>query len=410
MQAPVLHITTVPSWKEIADWYSDIVNNKSEEDFEITALYKQLFPDEKKSMAQFQKAKIIYEYIESNIKYSSVSFRQSSYVPQKASSTLTTRLGDCKDLSNLFVTLTHMAGISSQMVLVDTRDNGQKDIMLPGMQFNHCIAKANLDNKNYYIELTDNYLPFTSLPNNLNGAIALEIPSKTVNEKAELIKLKGTTRVRDIVKKLIDITPVDEDLDISVKSIKCGALSSGTREAYQHLDKDKQMKEMEKTVAGSYKNNVRLTDVSFKDLDKLNDSVVYTYNYMVKNEVSEIGSLNTFKISYPDIVASLNSFSADTRDYPVEYWSYEDADNYETIVNIKAPAGKKFVELPTDITLVFKDMKFSLTYSLKSPDKLVVTRKFSNDRQQQVLPADYPAFKSFFEKIVKAEQKFIAYK
>lgn len=406
----VLHLSTVSSWKEIADWYSDIVNNKSEEDFEITALYKKLFPDEKKSITQFQKAKIIYEYIESNIKYSSVSFRQGSYVPQKASSTLITRLGDCKDLSNLFVTLAHMAGISAQMVLVDTRDNGQKDIILPGIQFNHCIVKASLDTKNYYIELTDNYLPFTSLPNNLNGAIALEIPSKSVNEKAELIKLKNSNRARDMVKKIIDIRPVDGDLDVSIKSIRYGALSSGIRQIYQNLDKDKQMKEMEKTVAGNYKNNVQLEDVSFKDLDKLNDSVMYTYSYKVKNEISEIGSLNTFRISYPDIIASLNSFSADSRDYPVEYWSFEDADNYETIVNVRAPSGKKFVELPTDETLVFKDMKFSLRYTLKSPDKLVITRKFSNDRQQQISPEDYTSFKPFFEKIIKAEQKFIAYR
>ena len=143
----ILHISTIASWKEIANWYSDICNNKSEEDFEILALYKKLFPDANKTMTQFQKAKIIYEYIESNIRYSSVSFRQSAFVPQRASATLTTRLGDCKDLSNLFVTLAHKAGINAQMVLIDTRDNGQKDILLPSVEFNHCIAKAILDNK-----------------------------------------------------------------------------------------------------------------------------------------------------------------------------------------------------------------------------------------------------------------------
>ena len=129
----VLHLSTIPSWNDIANWYSDISNNKSEEDFEILALYKKLFPDTKKSMSQFEKAKIIYDYIESNIRYSSVSFRQSAFVPQRASTTLTTRLGDCKDLSNLFVTLARMAGINAQMVLVDTRDNGQKDILLPSV-------------------------------------------------------------------------------------------------------------------------------------------------------------------------------------------------------------------------------------------------------------------------------------
>ena len=121
----VLHISTIGSWKEIADWYSDISSNKAEEDFEIVALYKNYFRLDKKPMTQFEKARTIYDYIESNIRYSSVSFRQSAYVPQRPSVTLTTRLGECKDLSSLFVTLASLAGISSQMVLVDTRDNGQ---------------------------------------------------------------------------------------------------------------------------------------------------------------------------------------------------------------------------------------------------------------------------------------------
>ena len=406
----ILHVSTVDSWKDIANWYSDISNNKSEKDFEILALYKKLFPDNKKSITQFAKAKIIYDYIESNIRYSSVSFRQSAFVPQRASATLITRLGDCKDLSNLFVTLARMAGINAQMVLVDTRNNGQKDMMLPSVEFNHCIAKATLDNKPYYIELTDNYLPFTSLPNDLNGALALEIPVNPTSEKQELIHLKTANRKKDIIKRIIDIKPVDEDLNISIKTIMYGEFSSSTRHDYKNLDNEKQIQDMEKAVAGRYKNNVALDKVSFTGLDKLDDSVSYEYSFKVKNEISEIGSLNTFKIVYPDIVATLDNFSADKRDFPVEYWNYETADAYETIVNITAPEGKSFVELPKGETVSFKDMKFSISYTLKSPNKLVVTRSFSDARDQQISTVDYPAFKAFFEKIVKAEQKFIAYK
>jgi hypothetical protein len=120
--------------------------------------------------------------------------------------------------------------------------------------------------------------------------------------------------------------------------------------------------------------------------------------------------MNTFKVIYPDIVASLDNFSADKRDYPIEYWSYENADAYETTVNITAPAGKKFVELPKGELLTFRDMNYSIQYTLKAPDKLIITRKFTNGREQQISPENYTDFKIFFEKIVKAEQKFIAYK
>ncbi len=407
--APILHISTIPEWKEIADWYSDICNNKAEEDFEIVALYKKLFPDGQKAMTQFQKAKIIYEYIESNIRYSSVSFRQSAYVPQRASATLTTRLGDCKDLSSLFVTLAHMAGIHAQMVLVDTRDNGEKHIILPSVEFNHCIVRTVLDNKSYYLEMTDNYLPFASLPNNLLGSVILEIPSKNITDKPELKLLKSTSRTNDVVKRIVDIKPVESDLNMSIKTVMTGALSSNIRNEYVNLDSEKQIQTMEKTVAGRYKNNVKLDKISFKEIEKLNDSVEYNYSFKVKNEVSEIGSLKTFRVVYPDVVASLDNFSSDTRTYPIEYWSYENADSYETVVNISAPAGTKFVELPASETLAFKDIKFSIQYTLKAPDKLVITRKFTNGRKN-IAAADYTEFKTFFEKVVKAEQKFVAYK
>ncbi|WP_256013661.1 transglutaminase-like domain-containing protein [Desertivirga xinjiangensis] len=167
----VLHISTIPAWSEISGWYADVINNRTEENHYLKDVYATIFPVGGKQLTEFQKGKKIYDYIEKNIRYSSVSFRQSAYIPQKAALTLTTRLGDCKDLSNLFVTLAKMAGIKAQMVLVDTRDNGVKDLVLPGMDFNHCIVKANLDNKDYYLELTDSELPFASLPNNLMGAL-----------------------------------------------------------------------------------------------------------------------------------------------------------------------------------------------------------------------------------------------
>ncbi|HVZ97691.1 MAG TPA: DUF3857 domain-containing protein, partial [Chitinophagaceae bacterium] len=405
----ILHISTISSWKDIASWYSDIANNKAEEDFEITELYKQLFPAGKK-LSQFEKAKIIYDYIESNIKYSSVSFRQSDFVPQRAAAVVSTRLGDCKDLSSLYVTLSHMAGIDAQMVLVQTRDNGGESLVLPCVEFNHCIARTVLDNKPYFIELTDNHLPFTAIPNDLQDAQALVIPNKPGDAETQLIHLTFSNRSKDEIKREIHITPADADLLIKTRVAKYGAPSSSIRDNYANLDNKKQMQDLEKSIASGYKNNVTLLDLSFTGLDSIVDSVTYTYNYKVKDAIADIGDLHTFQVVYPDVVATLDNFSADSREYPVEYWNYENVDIYETTVYIDAPKGSKFSDLPANTSTAFKNMKYSLLYTLKAPDKLIITRKFYNDRPQQISSQDYPAFKSFFEKIVKAEQKYIVYK
>jgi tetratricopeptide (TPR) repeat protein len=407
--APTLHLSTIQSWNEVANWYSDISSNKAEEGYEISGLYNELFPATTKNLNQFQKAKIIYNYIESNIRYSSVPFRQSAYTPQRPAVTLTTRLGDCKDLSSLFVTLARMAGIDARMVLISTRDNGLKFMTLPSIEFNHCIVKAELDKKNYYIELTDNYLPFNSLPNDDLGAMVLEIPYKSSTTTAELKPLQSDTRQKDMIRRTMEIKPNGDDITVSVKTVKYGATTSTVRSSYLDLDEEKLNLEMEKSFTRGYKNNVKLISASVNDLESLNDSVTYDVQFTVKNEISEIGSIKTFRITYPDVVATLDGFSADTRTFPLEYWSYEDVDQYETTVTITSPGATKFIELPASETYTFNNMKFSLVYTLKAPNKLVVVRKFSGPRMN-ISSADYPAFKAFFEKIVKAEQRLIAFK
>src|SRR5678815_4963325 len=132
------------------------------------------------------------DYIVANIRYSSVSFRQSGLVPQSVSTTISTRLGDCKDLSSVFVALANKAGIPAQLVLIDTRDNGSKDMMLPSMEFNHCIALAKIDGKDYYVELTNSYLPFGSLHYDLFNALSLVIPPH--GEKACLLYTSPSPR------------------------------------------------------------------------------------------------------------------------------------------------------------------------------------------------------------------------
>ncbi|MDR6337566.1 tetratricopeptide (TPR) repeat protein [Filimonas zeae] len=408
--APVLHLSTLHSWNNIASWYQDLTTTTTEEDYEITSLFKTLLPAEKRSkLSQFKQAQIIYNYIEKNIRYSSVSFRQSAFVPQRASITLNTRLGDCKDLSNLFVTLCRMAGIESRMVLVDTRNNGEKDMMLPSIGFNHCIAKVKLDNKDYYVELTDNYLPFASLPNSLPGAQILEIPAGKTVDSADLKYLTTPNRTKEVLRRTIELKPDGADMQVTVKAAMYGHLSSGVRENYLNLDSEKQRIEIEKAVVSDYKNNVKVANVQFQQLDQLSDSATYQYSYKVKDEIAEIGSMQTFRITYPDKVATLNYLTSDTRLYPVDYRNYEDADTYETTVIVTAPQGKTIIELPNSENLSFKGMTYTLTYKLASPSKLVVKRTFNSERKT-IAAEDYSAFKTFFEKIVKAEQKMIAFK
>ncbi|MFT3703917.1 MAG: DUF3857 domain-containing protein [Agriterribacter sp.] len=403
-------VSTIPSWKDIASWYSDLSSIKTEDDFEVRKTFNDLFPKGTASLSQKAIATTIYNYIISNIRYSSVAFRQSAYVPQKPSVTINTALGDCKDLSALFVSLGKLAGIKANLVLVNTRDYGQNSMPLPSVEFNHCIVKSWLDGKPYFIELTDNNLPFGSLPSSLYQASCLVIPSgsnDTVSVKLD--EINAVNRTKEKLKRKVEVVTDNNDLKLKVSVSKTGALTSSPRDQFASLSSQKQVEEMEKNLSGRYKNPVKVNTVSFKGLEEKADSVLYTCDYTIKNEVSELGSIHMIKIPFEDVVATVDNFSTDDRKYPVEYWRYEDVDEYETTIDFKAPAGTHLIEIPADEKFAFKENTYTLQYVRKGTDKLTIIRKASL-KKNNIPAGEYKGMKDFLNKIVNAESKYIAFK
>jgi len=402
-----LHISTIKSWSDVAQWYSDLSYQDLTDNFELENIYNEIFPD-KRPLSNYEKARRIHDYIITNIRYSSVSFRQSGWVPQSISQIVSTRLGDCKDLSSLFVALANKAGIAAQLVLIDTRDNGAKDMILPSLEFNHCISLAKIDGKDYYIELTDSHLPFTSLPNDLNGALCLVIPPQGQKSNSELKPLQTSDRTQDKVIRQVNVSINGKDLKLDVIAKRYGSLVSGWREDYSTLPADKQKQDFEQSIGNGYKNPVKLEALTFSGLDDLGDSLITNYSYTIKNEVVEAGSMHMIKIPFIDLIATLENISSDERKFPVEYWSYENTDAYETTVSVQLPAGQKFIEIPTNQSFSFKESTYSLKY-IKDGDKLKIVRTAKLQRQN-IAPADYAAFKKFFNDIVEAESKYLVFK
>lgn len=406
---PTLHISTIKSWDNIAEWYSDISHLRIEDEYELKEVYDSIFANTK-NLTPLKKAQKIYNYIQGNIRYSYTSFRQGAYVPQKPSVTLNTRLGDCKDLSSLFVSLATMAGLKSHMVLVDTKDNGLKEMMLPSVEFNHCIVLLEAEGKEYYLELTDNELPFGSLPYNIPGAMSLTIPTHTVEAPKGLLQpIRPLHRSIDKVKRVGSIEFDGADLKMKVDIMKTSALTSSLRTTYKNLSEEKQKEKLQEAISGGFKNPVTLSSVNFKGLDALDDSVSYTYSFLVKNELIEVGDMNMVKIPFGDVIATIDNFSKDKREFPVEYWRYEDVDTYETVLTVNIPAGKKLIEVPKSESFQFGKNIYSIEFSQSGDNKLQITRKAKLDREN-ISVSEYPAFKEFLNKIIKVESKYIAFK
>ena len=402
-----MHFSTAAEWTTISDWYNSMSLPQAKMNYELYELLKELFPNGHKTLSEEEKARTIYSYITKNISYSSIPFRQSAWVPQKAAKTLHTKLGDCKDVATLFVTLAREVGLKANLVLINTRNNGEKDVVVPSLGFNHCIVKVNLDAKEQYLELTSSNLPFGSLPPTLIDAAILEIP--TDGSKSELTFMKNPNKTADMIIRRQQIKVEGTNLIVNRKSTKVGAGTAGMRADYAMVDHKRQKEYMENAVSKDFKNGIIFHDVEFLDLDSISDSLNYNYDFTVKNEIIEIGNLKTLKIPFVDVVVTPAPFSKEERIYSVEYLSYEVIDTYDEEIVIEVPENNEFTDIPDNIEITELGFKYSLKFTKLANNKLKIQRVFLPVRRV-FSKEEYSKLRTFLNLVLAAESKYIAYK
>lgn len=404
----VVHISTLPQWEDISNWYGDISAIQAKRDYEVKHLAKELFPPGK-SLTETQKVKAIYTWIIKNIRYSSVAFRQSGYVPQRASKVIQTKLGDCKDLATLFVALAREVGLQANLVLLSTRDQGLHSMALPSMAFNHCIAKVTADGQVWYLELTNPHLPFGALPNSDYKALAFDIPFEGTIKGNKPYQLDPPNRLKDERFANTTIEFNERNMIVTVQGTRRGAPAELMRDSYEGEPKQKQTETMQEALAPRFSNTLSILAVNFGDLGALNDTLQFKVQYQVKNEVAEIGSLGTFKIPFYDIFFRADAFPDNPRTLPVSYWEYEDADQYKEEILVRLPIGKSFVEIPKDVSLSFGGMTYQLRYVQIKGEGLRVIREI-HVKRDNISAADYPKFREFAEAVVNAETRLVGFR
>ncbi|SFW80898.1 DUF3857 domain-containing protein [Chitinophaga sancti] len=406
----VLHVSTVKSWDVIAEWYSDVTRQQSRESFDVLKTLQQIFPNGAAGkLSDDEKAKRIYDYIEQNISYSSVAFRQGAYIPQRAGRTLNTRLGDCKDVSTLFVALARKVGLDANLVLVSTRQNGQQSMVLPSMEFNHCIARFKNGENYRYLELTDNQLPYHALPQNDVGAQILNIPFN-YDTKESIGLLKPADKYEVMLDRRSKIQVGATDLHVQTTLIVTGERAAGTRGRYIGMDEEETRKALQQNIGAGYKNPVELDSFKMTNLDNLADSVLLSSSYTVKNEVIGVGDMHMVRPTFTDVVATSDAVSNEARNYPFEYWQYENVDHYNVEIEMDLPEGKVFDQVPSDVKATFRDMRYELTYRKVGPGKLIINRRFLTNIIDNIPASEVAQMKEFFNLIVNAEQKYISFK
>lgn len=406
-----IRIGTIKSWKDISNWYADLVKKNIKTDKVTLNTFKQIFPNGLDGLSQQEKAFSIYKYIESNINYSSLDFRQSGYVPQKPSKTIQTKLGDCKDVSTLFVVLSELAGLKSNLVLVLTNDNGYKSMKLPTTDFNHCIVKTIIDGKDVFLELTDKYLPFRALPLSLYKANALVISfDKSENEKAQIINIPFDNATANVSKTYSEVLISDKGKTFINKHIIQGSGKSYYNELFSNATtEDVRKKELESNFNSRLKKVISLESIKLLSNQVFANELTYESKFFISENIQKVGSLKIANIPFIDNIYTRDIIATETRTFDINYITYENNNQYDSEVILKIPEDKVFSEVPQGKTLSFKNHNYSIAYQLVDKHTLKVNRK-ANLSWDNISTNEYLDYKKFVEGVIEAEEQVVGFK
>mgnify|MGYP000851713664 CR=1 FL=1 len=400
---PVLDYSSIPSWAVINNWYMDIYKTKSKAFYEVKQVVADLFKDNKK-LTEMEKCKRIYNYIVNNIRYSSVDFRQSGVIPQKASTTLNTRMGDCKDVSTLFIAMCSEVGIKADLVLVSTSSYGKNNLPLPSTDFNHAIASVTADGRKYYVELTTDLQPFGAIHDELLGALGLEIRE---NFTDSLFVINPPGRMQNSIIRNINVNFENDRMNVGVRTVKTGGISMQSRSSYKNKSQDEQRKVIVSAINKDYPGS-KLIDISFvSGLDAPDDSIVYKYSYYVDNVFNKIANFSSFKVPYEDFLYELSSLSDEERKTPYGISEVYDFDEVRDELEIRIPQGKMFAEIPANVSLGNEFGEYSLNYILKG-NVLYISRRLAI-KKEVALPSEFSKFREFMISVNNADTKLMAF-
>jgi len=165
------------TWKGFGDWYNSVYLKTTQLKEDRKQFYKTLVKDESTDIG---KARLLYNYLQHNMRYVSIQLGIGGLQPFPASFVDDKKYGDCKALSNYLKSALDAVGVKSNVVIIEGSTNpGNVYQDFPAHYFNHVILCIPQPKDSIWLECTSTTLPFA------------ELGTWTENRKAMMVTADG---------------------------------------------------------------------------------------------------------------------------------------------------------------------------------------------------------------------------
>ncbi|AXG73291.1 DUF3857 domain-containing protein [Flavobacterium arcticum] len=376
------------NWESFGTWmYNNLLTGTDELPKETVTKIQELTAS---ASTPLEKAKIVYEYMQSKTRYISIQLGIGGWKPMLAKDVDRLGYGDCKALTNYTKALLNAAGVEAYYAVI-YGDRGKRDIIedFVSMQGNHVILAVPDNNELVWLECTSQQLPFGFQGNFTDDRSALLVkPEKSCLVRTSVYNAKNNTQ---FATGEYSITS-DGAIAGSIKITSAG-LQYNDKYSYATTSPD----DLDKMYKNRFSNvnNLKLKKAEVKnEIDKhefIEDIAIEADGYANKSGNRILFEINVFNQS------SVVPQRYRDRKLPMEIRTgFYDTDE----VTIQLPEGFTIEAKPDDVTITDKFGEYKTEYTIVEPNKMLYKRSLIiNDGLYET--ADYENYRLFREKIAR---------
>lgn len=308
------------------------------------------------------------------------------------------KIGNSADINLNLVLLLRKLGIEANPVVLSTRENG----VLPQYsvsfdKLNYVVVKAEIGDKSYLLDATEDNLPLGLLP------------TRTINGKGLVINKESQDWI-DLSPKLKDKSAIILNLKLSDDGTLTGSMDKSStdysaltfRDFYKTFNsQDEYLKKFESDNIGLNVDNYEL-----KGIDSLQQNISERFEIKMKNRVTKANNEMYINPVQFDILSE-NPFKAEQRQYPVDFVTPKES---LQLLSLELPEGYTIEQLPKNIKMTLPEnvASFQMQSSV-SANKVQVLFKL-NLNKSVFYQKEYLDLKTFFDELVKKEAEMLIIK
>ena len=383
---PSLALSSFESWDDIYEWWWSVAKDKIEVGKEIRKEVRELT---KGKETQEEKARAIYHWVASKVRYVAIEYGQAGFEPHSAIEIFKNKYGDCKDQAMLLIAMLKCCGISAYPVLIGTRGCWVLDEEFPVLTFNHAIVAAKVDGKALFLDPTAETASFGDLPpSDQDRKVFVFYEKKGKIERTPLLPAEHNR-----VSKKMEIR-IDYDETISAtREIKTFGMYDQGQRAWLKYTKPVLVEEELKEKISTITPGGELLDYRISDLENLNLPVEIWMEFKGPKFLTRAGK-NRLLPKFGSLSASL--VSRKTRNFPLDFQALnEDV----TEIKVKLPSNLTVKYLPPPI--LRETPWFNYVYAYAFSEGLISFEEKLINKKRSISLEEYQEFKEIYEELAR---------